>query len=95
LSGTPSDFAKASFDSVGGPDGFSLGQEFVAPAGEEVVEIVAQTADGFGIIGGPAVGETACGGPRLWQSLALMMPCKSALTVGSRVNQYGRDRMAH
>jgi hypothetical protein len=47
------------------------GASGVAPAAEESVEIVAQTADGFRIIGRQAVGKAreadrAC--PRLWHS---------------------------
>ena len=57
--GAASDFAEASFNGVGRADGFALGQGFVAPAGQQLVEIVAQTGDGPGIIGRPAVGETA------------------------------------
>jgi hypothetical protein len=50
-SGASPDFAKATLDGVGGADGFALGQGFVAPAGEELVEIIAQASHGARIIG--------------------------------------------
>jgi transposase len=53
---------------------FALSLRFVAPAAEKFLEIVAQTADGFGIIGRQAVGKAraaACA-----RGLALMMACK-------------------
>ncbi len=48
--GSSSDFAKAPLDSICGPDFLALGHGFVAPAGQELVEIVAQAGDRFGIV---------------------------------------------
>ena len=58
-SSASSDFAKAPLDGIGGTDGFALGHGFVAPAGEQFVQIVSQASDGSWIVGHPAVGETA------------------------------------
>src|SRR3954447_20357253 len=49
--GAPSDFSKASLDRIGGSDSFALGQGFVAPACQQLVEIVAQACHRPGIIG--------------------------------------------
>ena len=58
-SGAPSDFAKAPLDGIGGSVGFALGRGFVAPAGEEVIEIVPQAGDCPWKIGRPAVSKAS------------------------------------
>src|SRR5712692_2680131 len=67
--GSPSDFSKASLDGVCGPDFLALDQGFVLPAGQELVEIVAQAGDGLGVVVLPTVGEAACRGARLGPGL--------------------------
>jgi hypothetical protein len=56
-SGSPANLAEASFDGIGGEHHSALGERFVAPAGDQLVEIVAQAANGSGIVGFPTVGE--------------------------------------
>ena len=45
---------------------FALVQRFIVPASQQLVEIVAPAGDGVGIIGRPAIGETARRRTRPW-----------------------------
>jgi hypothetical protein len=60
-SGSPSDFANAPFDGVGGPDLFALSEGFLAPASQQIIEVVTQGSERFWIILLPA-GSEALGG---------------------------------
>src|SRR5262245_51817245 len=55
--GAPSDFTESPLDGIGGSNGLSLIEGFVAETGEEIVEVTAQAGDGGGILVGEAVGE--------------------------------------
>ena len=59
------DLSEAPFDGIGGPDLLALGQGCVAEACEQVVEIVAQEVDGFGVGRLPGISEASCGAERL------------------------------
>ena len=56
------DFTESSFDGVGGSHLLTFFECRIAPAGKQLVEVVAQALDGFGVDVPPAVGETARGG---------------------------------
>src|ERR1700732_460194 len=60
-SGPSPHFAESSFDSICGPYLAALVLRFVAEAGEEFVEVVAQTCDRVWIFELEAVGEAPCG----------------------------------
>ena len=60
--GAASDFAEAAFNGIGRTHAPALSQGGIAPAGQQLIEIVAQTGDGFGINALPAIGEAASGG---------------------------------
>src|SRR5207302_10627994 len=47
-------------DGICGSDFLALSEGFVSPAGEELVEVVAQAGDRLWIVVVPAVGEAAC-----------------------------------
>lgn len=69
--GAATNLAEAALDGVGGPHGFAGGGGLVAEAGEQLIEVVAQAADGFGVVGFPMVGAAACGGAGLGEGLGL------------------------
>src|SRR2546430_2777264 len=60
--GATSDFAEAAFNGICRTHAPALSQGGIAPAVQQLIEIVAQTGDGFGIIALPAIGEAASGG---------------------------------
>src|SRR5712691_3918940 len=52
-----SDFAESALDGVGGADRLALIGGFIAEAGEQFVEVVAQAGNGSRILVGEAIGE--------------------------------------
>ena len=67
----PSDFAKAPFDGVGGPDPFALSEGLIAPASKEIIEVVTQASDCLGIVRFPAVGKASGGRTGLRHGLGI------------------------
>src|SRR5260370_3434208 len=63
--GASAHFAEAAFDGVGGAHLLALGEALVAPASEQLVEIVSLASNGVGIGFSPPIGEAARGGARL------------------------------
>ena len=62
--GSAADLAESAFDGIGGAHGAALVEGFVAKAGEELVEVVAQAIDRLGVDLFEAVGQ-ARGGRRV------------------------------
>ena len=52
---------RGTFARLRGSDLLALGEACVAEVGEEILKIVAQAGDGFGVCFLPSVGEAACG----------------------------------
>ena len=63
--GPPADLAEAALDGICGSELLAFFHSPIAPAGKQLVEVVAQAFDGFGVIGLPSVGEAPGGGPGL------------------------------
>ena len=63
--GSAPDLSEASFDGVGSPDLLALGEDCVAEACEQIVEVVAQAGDGLWVGRLPGVGEASGSAERL------------------------------
>src|SRR2546427_12405082 len=74
-----SDFAESALDGVGGADRLALIGGFIAEAGEQFVEVVAQAGNGSRILVREAIGKFSSGGARARSAAAVHDRAQDAL----------------
>lgn len=75
----PVELPESAFDRIDGSDVLALGEGFVAPTGEELVEVVAPSVDGSRVIVVPAIGKAPGDGAGLRHSVGVHDSLKSGL----------------